>query len=108
VFPGGELVHISEVMEAATRAGLECLDGENLRPHYSRTLWHWVTRLESQADEAKRMIGERKYRIWRIYMAGAAHAFDQGWMELWQVLAGKPAAAGAQPAYSFNRENIYR
>ncbi|MGA7949596.1 MAG: cyclopropane-fatty-acyl-phospholipid synthase family protein [Thiobacillaceae bacterium] len=108
VFPGGELVHISEVMAAATRAGLECLDGENLRPHYGRTLWHWVTRLESRADEAKHMIGERKYRIWRIYMAGAAHAFDQGWMELWQVLAGKPAAAGLQPAYSFNRENFYR
>lgn len=108
VFPGGELVHVSEVMGAAARTGLECLDGENLRPHYARTLWNWVGRLESRADEAQHMIGERKYRIWRIYMAGAAHAFDQGWLELWQVLAGKPAAAGVQPAYSFNRDYIYR
>jgi cyclopropane-fatty-acyl-phospholipid synthase len=108
VFPGGELVHISEVMSAATTSGLECLDGENLRPHYGRTLWHWVNRLQDRAAEARRMIGERKYRIWRIYMAGSAHAFDQGWMELWQVLAGKPAVAGIQPNYPYNREYIYR
>ena len=48
VFPGGEIVHVSEVMAAAARAGLECLDGENLRPHYGRTLWNWVARLEEQ------------------------------------------------------------
>jgi cyclopropane-fatty-acyl-phospholipid synthase len=108
VFPGGELVHISEVMSAAATSGLECLDGENLRPHYGRTLWHWVNRLQDHAAEARRMIGERKYRIWRIYMAGSAHAFDQGWLELWQVLAGKPAASGIQPNYPFNREYVYR
>lgn len=102
VFPGGELVHVSEVMGAATAGGLECLDAENLRPHYGRTLWHWVNRLQDRAAEARRMIGERKYRIWRIYMAGSAHAFDQGWMELWQVLAGK------QPNYPYNRQYIYR
>jgi cyclopropane-fatty-acyl-phospholipid synthase len=52
------------------------------------------------------MIGEQKYRIWRIYMAGSAHAFDHGWMELWQVLAGK-AADGSQPNYPFRRDYIY-
>jgi cyclopropane-fatty-acyl-phospholipid synthase len=108
VFPGGELVHVSEVINHAADAGLECLDGENLRPHYGRTLWDWVTRLEKRADEARRLIGEKKYRIWRIYMAGSAHSFDHGWLELWQVLAGKPATAGVQPNYPFNRGYIYR
>jgi cyclopropane-fatty-acyl-phospholipid synthase len=107
VFPGGELVHASDVMRAASASGLECLDCENLRPHYARTLWHWVTRLEAQAEEARRLIGEQKYRIWRIYMAGSAYAFEHGWMELWQVLAGK-GVDGKQSAYPFNREFIYR
>ena len=107
VFPGGELVHVSEVMNYAATAGLECLDAENLRPHYGRTLWHWVARLQDKAAEARAMIGEKKYRIWRIYMAGAAHSFDQGWLELWQVLAGKPATPGRQPGYPFNRQYIY-
>lgn len=107
VFPGGELLHISEVMRAATGSQLECLDAENLRPHYGQTLWHWVSRLETQANEARALIGEQKYRIWRIYMAGSAYAFDHGWMELWQVLAGK-AVDGVQKAYAFQRTYQYR
>ena len=107
VFPGGELVHASDVLRAAASSGLECLDAENLRPHYGKTLWHWVARLEQHADEARRLIGEQKYRIWRIYMAGSAHAFDRGWLELWQVLAGK-GVDGSQPNYPFRRDFIYR
>jgi cyclopropane-fatty-acyl-phospholipid synthase len=40
-------------------------------------------------------------------MAGSAHAFDQGWLELWQVLAGKPLAPGVQPNYPYRRDYIY-
>lgn len=107
VFPGGELLHISEAMRAASASHLECLDAENLRPHYGLTLWHWVARLEAQASEARALIGERKYRIWRIYMGGSAYAFEHGWMELWQMLAGK-AVDGVQKAYPFQRRYQYR
>ncbi len=107
VFPGGELVHASEVLHAAAASNLECLDAENLRPHYAATLWNWVARLEQHETEAIRLIGEDKYRIWRIYMAGSAHAFEQGWIELWQVLAGK-GDTGRLSAYPFNREYQYR
>lgn len=107
VFPGGELVHASDVLHAASGSGLECLDAENLRPHYGKTLWHWVNRLEQHADEARNLIGEQKYRIWRIYMGGSAYAFDHDWMELWQVLAGK-GVDGKQPNYPFQRDFIYR
>jgi cyclopropane-fatty-acyl-phospholipid synthase len=107
VFPGGELVHASDVLRAAAGSGLECLDSENLRPHYGMTLWHWVTRLEQHSETARQLIGEQKYRIWRIYMAGSAYAFDRGWMELWQVLAGK-GVDGSQVNYPFNRAYIYR
>ncbi len=107
VFPGGELVHVSDVLRTAATSALECLDAENLRTHYARTLWHWVHRLEANADAARGLIGEQKYRIWRIYMAGAAHAFERGWLELWQVLAGK-GVDGAQPGYPFSRDYMYR
>ncbi|MDP2030252.1 MAG: cyclopropane-fatty-acyl-phospholipid synthase family protein [Thiobacillus sp.] len=107
VFPGGELVHVSDVLRAASGSGLECLDAENLRPHYGKTLWHWVTRLEQHTESACQLIGEHKYRVWRVYLAGSAHAFDRGWLELWQVLAGK-GDGGRQPNYPFNREYQYR
>jgi len=95
VFPGGELTHISVVMEAMSAQGLECWDVESLRPHYARTLWHWVERLEANRAAAVAAAGERLYRIWRIYMAGSAHGFERGWMSVHQVLAGKPLAGGA-------------
>ena len=107
VFPGGELVHASRVIESLAQQGLECVDAENLRPHYAKTLWHWVTRLEAQSAVARQMIGEQKYRIWRIYMAGSAHAFDRGWMALFQIVAGKPLADG-HLQYPFTRDHIYR
>lgn len=107
VFPGGELSHVTTVVAELSRQGLECVDAESLRPHYARTLWHWVDRLEANADEARRIIGEKKFRIWRIYMAGSAHAFSRGWMSLFQILAGKPLADGSLP-YPFTRDHIYR
>jgi cyclopropane-fatty-acyl-phospholipid synthase len=106
VFPGGELAHISVVMEAISSQGLECWDVESLRPHYARTLWHWVERLEASRVAARAAVGEKLYRVWRIYMAGSAHGFERGWMSVYQVLAGKPLAGGALELPA-TRDHIY-
>ena len=45
-------------------------------------------------------------RIWRIYMAGSAHAFERGWMSIYQVLAGKPLPNG-RLAVPSTREYMY-
>lgn len=106
VFPGGELVHISEVIAGMSAQGLECWDIESLRPHYAKTLWQWVERLEANRDAAFAEVGEKVFRIWRVYMAGSAHAFERGWMSIFQVLAGKPTAAGTL-ALPLTRDFIY-
>ena len=106
VFPDGELTHISKVLEAMAREGLECSDVENLRPHYAKTLWYWVDRLEINADKARELGGERNFRIWRTYMSGFAVAFERNWDAIFQVLAGRPMAGG-KPAYPLNREYMY-
>ena len=54
VFPGGELMHVSRVMDEMSRQGLEVWDAECLRPHYAKTLWHWVNRLEERQDRGAR------------------------------------------------------
>jgi cyclopropane-fatty-acyl-phospholipid synthase len=97
VFPGGELTHVHRVIEAMSAAGLETVDAEALREHYARTLWHWTERLEANAEAARREAGDERFRVWRIYMAGSAHAFSRGWLSLWQLLAGKPLPDGALP-----------
>jgi cyclopropane-fatty-acyl-phospholipid synthase len=106
VFPGGELTHISRVVEEMSRQGLEAWDVESLRPHYARTLWQWVQRLERSRGAALAEVGEKIYRIWRIYMAGSAHAFERGWLSVYQVLAAKPTIAGAL-ALPLTREYMY-
>ena len=106
VFPGGQLTHVSRVMEGMAAEGLEVFDAESLREHYARTLWHWVERLESHADVARKEVGEERYRVWRIYMAGSAHGFDRGWLSLWQLLGGKPLPDGRLP-HPLTREYMY-
>ncbi len=107
VFPGGQLVHVSRVAEGVAAAGLEVVDAEALREHYARTLWQWVQRLEANADAARREVGEEKFRVWRIYLAGSAHAFERGWLSIFQLLAGKPFPDGRLPHPS-TREYMYR
>ncbi|MGH8750450.1 MAG: class I SAM-dependent methyltransferase [Burkholderiales bacterium] len=107
VFPGGELQHVSVVLEAMARQKLECRDAENLRAHYAKTLWHWVERLEANRDAAREIAGEKTYRIWRIYMAGSATAFERGWLSIYQLVAGRPLADGTL-SYPLTREFVYR
>jgi cyclopropane-fatty-acyl-phospholipid synthase len=109
VFPGGEVPHISRALYEIAGAGLEILDVEDLRPHYPPTLMHWVRRLEAARGAAIAAAGIERYRIWRLYMAGMAHAFDRGWLSVAQVLAIKPLPAGPAPRpwtrqYQYDRD----
>jgi cyclopropane-fatty-acyl-phospholipid synthase len=106
VFPGGEIPHLSKEIELMAHENLECIDIECLRPHYAKTLWHWVERLDARKDEARALVGEKKYRIWRIYMAGYALAFQRDWVSIYQVLAGRPLPNGALSA-PLTREHVY-
>lgn len=115
IFPGGELVHVSEQTRSLSASGLELLDAENLRPHYARTLWEWSNALESRLDEARELAGEASVRAYRLYLAGSAMAFERGWLSIHQLLASRPdgdlgtgSLRGAQSAYPFNRGHMYR
>jgi cyclopropane-fatty-acyl-phospholipid synthase len=94
VFPGGAVPHLSRVLVELSRANLEFADAEDLRPHYARTLMLWARRLESNQADAIRAAGANRYRIWLMYLAGMAHAFDRRWLAIAQVLAFKPTENG--------------
>lgn len=106
VFPGGALHHLSKTVLEIARAGLEIADIEDLRPHYALTLLNWVRRLDACPDAAIQATGAEHYRIWRVYLAGMAHAFDRGWLSVAQVLAYKPAARGVA-ARPWTRDHQY-
>lgn len=123
IFPGGELLHVTHVVRELSLAGLEMLDTENLRPHYARTLWAWSDALEADLPQAQRLLettgsvddAGKVLRAYRLYLAGCAMCFEQGWISLHQILASRPdgrgesgALKGSQSTYPFNREYIYR
>lgn len=122
IFPGGQLVHVSVMMDVMTRSSLEPVDAECLRPHYARTLWHWADALEAHLDEAHRILGndaEKVIRAYRLYLAGSAMGFEQGWTSLYQILASRSADTAetldhyahhpdvGQSGYPFNRAYMY-
>lgn len=99
VFPDGELHEVGTVVSAMQRHGFEVRDVESLREHYALTLRRWVANLEAHWDDAKRLAGDARARIWRLYMAGSALGFEAGRLDVHQVLGVKigPDGSSAMP-----------
>lgn len=106
VFPHGELAHIGLVLQEMGHAGLETVDIESLRRHYALTLEHWADRFEANGDKLKAIAGEKRWRIWRMYLAGCAHGFANNWMSIHQVLAVKQRPTRDLPL-PLTRDYIY-
>jgi cyclopropane-fatty-acyl-phospholipid synthase len=87
VFPESELETVSNVQRVMEQTNFEILDVEALRPHYALTLHHWVRRLEAQKEKAIAQVGEARYRVWLVYMAGCASQFELGDIGVYQILA---------------------
>ena len=110
VFPDGELPHVSLAIRELSAAGLELTDAESLRRHYGKTLWFWSDAFERNLDQLTQLAGNRRTRIWRIYLAGSAHAFEHGWINLYQLLAIKPDVqpGGALSPLPLSRDYMYQ
>ncbi|MDQ4042146.1 MAG: class I SAM-dependent methyltransferase, partial [Actinomycetota bacterium] len=89
VFPDAEVHEVGVVVSAVQRAGFEALHMEVFGEHYARTLRSWVANLEASWGAAIGEIGERRARIWRLYMAAVALAFEGGRVQVAQVLAAR-------------------
>ena len=72
-------------------AGFEVLEVQAMRQHYTRTIRAWLAALEARIDEVTAVIGPESARVWRLYLAGGALAFEQGRMGVHQILAVRPA-----------------
>ncbi|NVD99764.1 cyclopropane-fatty-acyl-phospholipid synthase family protein [Massilia sp. BJB1822] len=105
VFPQGELAHLGQVLKAMQQGQLEAYDVENLRRHYAKTCAIWTDNFEARAEQVKAIAGDKRFRIWHVYLAGCAYAFDQDWISLYQIVCGK---AGRHPqALPWSRQYMY-
>ncbi len=107
VFPRGELPHLHRAIHDMGAADLEVHDVECLRAHYARTCAHWSASFERALPQAVAASNERTARIWRLYLAGCAYGFEQGWMSIHQVLASRRTRPG-RTALPLTRDWMYR
>ncbi|MFF7748878.1 class I SAM-dependent methyltransferase [Streptomyces sp. NPDC007971] len=95
VFPDGELAPLGTTVTQLERAGFEVRDVESIREHYAHTLRRWVANLEAGWDRAVRLTSPGRARVWRLYMAACALAFERNRIGVNQVLAVRTPEAGA-------------
>ncbi|SDG22360.1 MULTISPECIES: cyclopropane-fatty-acyl-phospholipid synthase family protein [unclassified Duganella] len=105
VFPHGELAHIGNVLKAMQQGTLEVTDVENLRRHYARTCAIWTDNFEAHGERVRELAGDRRYRIWHVYLAGCSYAFEQDWISLYQIVGRKAGQRSAVLPWS--RQHMY-
>jgi cyclopropane-fatty-acyl-phospholipid synthase len=108
VFPDGELLNLSRMLQAFERAGFEALNVENLHTDYAETLRHWTSRLEARLDDAERLAGAERVRVWRLYLRAARNSFETGRNAVYQLLCSRPLAEGPSVAPTSDRHPAAR
>jgi cyclopropane-fatty-acyl-phospholipid synthase len=86
VFPDAAPLHVSRVLLALERAGFEPTHVEGLRQDYVDTLSEWITRLDANREQAERLAGGERVRVWRLYLRAARNGFATGFTSIFQVL----------------------
>jgi cyclopropane-fatty-acyl-phospholipid synthase len=87
VFPDGVPLPLSRVIAALERTGFATTHVEGLQSDYATTITHWIERFDARWDEAVRLAGIERARIWRLYLRAAHQGFETGWASVYQVLA---------------------
>ncbi len=87
VFPDGVPLPLSRVLQALERAEFTATHVEGLQGDYARTIGFWIERFDARWDDAVRLAGIERARIWRLYLRAARQGFETGWASVYQVLA---------------------
>jgi cyclopropane-fatty-acyl-phospholipid synthase len=85
VFPDAAPLHLSRIQTAVERAGLITDHVEGFAADYAETLRHWARRLDERHEEAVRLAGAERVRVWRLYLRAARRGFETGFTSVYQV-----------------------
>jgi cyclopropane-fatty-acyl-phospholipid synthase len=85
VFPDAAPLHLSRNLLALERAGFVTRHVEEFGADYAETLRHWADRLDENLDEAIRLAGPERVRVWRLYLRAARNGFESGFTSIYQA-----------------------
>jgi cyclopropane-fatty-acyl-phospholipid synthase len=85
VFPDAAPLHLSRVLMALERAGFITRHVDEYGADYAETLRHWASRLDENLDEAIRLAGPERVRVWRLYLRAARNGFEKNFTSIYQA-----------------------
>ena len=85
VFPDAAPLHLSRNLLALERAGFVTHHVEDFAADYAETLRHWAQGLDDNLDEAIRLAGPERVRVWRLYLRAARNGFLSGFTSIYQA-----------------------
>lgn len=89
IFPGGTVPSLREIINLMADFSFYTLDVESLRRHYNKTLLCWRKNFFEHWDEICSVKGEEFARMWDLYLAACAATFNNGIIDLHQILMSK-------------------
>jgi cyclopropane-fatty-acyl-phospholipid synthase len=90
VFPDAAPLHLSRIITSMERGGLVTDHVEGLAADYAETLRHWAERFDARLDDAIRIGGPERVRVWRLYLRAARNGFLNGFTSVYQVRCRRP------------------
>ena len=90
IAPDMDMRPVGDTIRLIQDAGFEVLGVEAMREHYARTIRAWLENFEANLPAITTILTAEQVRVWRLYLAGGALAFEQGRMGVDQILAVKP------------------
>jgi len=89
VFPDAAPLHLSRILLALERAGFVTHHVEDYAPDYAETLRHWARNLDDNLEQAIRLAGPERVRVWRLYLRAARKGFESGFTSIYQARCQK-------------------
>lgn len=93
IFPGGVIPTLREIISLSAEYKFYTIDVESLRLHYKNTLLYWAKNFDNNIDTVRKMhdsngrvFDERFIRMWRMYLYCCAASFNNGVIDLHQIV----------------------
>jgi len=103
IFPGGVIPSLREIINICGDYNFYTLDVESLRRHYKKTLLCWRDNFNSNREEISKMFDQEFMRMWELYLCACAATFNNGIIDLHQILISK----GINNDLPMTRDYIY-
>jgi cyclopropane-fatty-acyl-phospholipid synthase len=90
IAPDMDMRPVGETVRLIETAGFEVTGVQAMREHYVRTIRAWLDNFEANLPAITEILTPEQVRVWRLYLAGSALAFEEGRMGVDQILAVRP------------------